>query len=85
MKRGRPNIRQTIQTNIITILDRMGTPITISTLLREITTTISRKVSWNTIQKYTQELVESGRIQATQLPHSKKENQNGLVVYTLKK
>ena len=85
MKRGRPNIRRVVQDQIITTLGHINTPITISTLLKEVSQSVNREISWNTIQKYVQELVESGKIQAIQLPHSKIENRAGLVVYTLKR
>lgn len=85
MKRGRPNIRHDVQNDIISILTRFNTPVTISLISKEISKTVNREISWNTVQKYVQELVESGRINAIQLQHSKEENKNGLVVYTLKK
>ncbi len=85
MKRGRPNIRRDVQREIISFLSGRGTPVTISVVSKELSKTINREVSWNTVQKYMQELVESGQLQAIQLPHSKQENRDGLVVYTLKK
>ncbi len=85
MKRGRPNIRYDVQKYIISLLSKATTPVTISVISKEIAKTIDREISWNTVQKYVQELVESGKIQAIQLPHSKVENKVGLVVYTLKK
>lgn len=85
MKRGRPSIRHDAQNEIIAFLTKADTPVTISLISKEISKAFNREVSWNTTQKYTQELVESGRIQAMQLPHSKEENRGGLVVYTLKR
>ena len=85
MRRGRPNIRQDVQKEIISLLSQFNTPVTISVVSREISKIINREISWNTVQKYIQELVESGKIQAIQLQHSKQENKTGLVVYTLKK
>lgn len=85
MRRGRPNVRHEIQREIIILLSKFSTPLTTSIILRETAKTINREVSWNTIQKYVNELVESGKVQAVQLPHSKVENKLGLVVYTLKK
>ena len=85
MKRGRPNIRYNVQKDVVSLLSKFNTPVTISVISKEITKTIDREISWNTVQKYVQELVESGKIQAIQLPHSKVENKAGLVVYTLKK
>ena len=85
MKRGRPNIRHDVQKEIISLLSKVTTPITISVISKTISQLINREISWNTVQKYVQELVEIGRIQAIQLPHSKLENKPGLIVYTLKK
>ncbi len=85
MKRGRPNLRHTVQQEIIEFLTGSGSPATISSLLRGLSVLKNRKLSWNTIQKYVQELVESGKLDAIQLPHSKIENRSGLVMYTLKK
>ncbi|MBI2547500.1 MAG: hypothetical protein HYW23_03580 [Candidatus Aenigmarchaeota archaeon] len=85
MKRGRPNIRHMVQKEIITLLTSLSTPVTTSSILKEISKTVNRRISWNTIQKYIQELVESGKIQVIQLPHSKIDNKPGLIVYTLKK
>jgi hypothetical protein len=43
------------------------------------------KVSWNTVQKYLQELVETNKVQAVALSHSKEAGKTGLTVYTLKR
>lgn len=85
MKRGRPNIRRIIQQEIITILAKFNTPIATAVISKEVSEALDRKISWNTTQKYIRELVESGRLQALQLPHSKIENKNGMILYTLKK
>ncbi len=85
MRRGRPNIRHIIQREIVSSLSKFNTPITISVISKDISKTINQKISWNTAQKYVRELVENGKVQAVQLPHSKTENKSGLVVYTLKK
>ena len=85
MKRGRHNIRRLIQEEIIKVVSSFNTPITTSVMRKEISKTINKNISWNTIQKYLTELVEAGRIQPIQLPHSKIENKSGLVLYSLKK
>jgi len=85
MLRGRPNIRREMRDHILEKLSTTTIPMTISMLTREAVVTFKRKISWNTVQKYLQELVESGRVQPIQLTHSKKENKSGLIVYTLKK
>ena len=85
MKRGRANMRHSVQAEIISLLTSLEVPVTISLVSKELSKTINREISWNTVQKYMRELVESGKLQAIQLPHSKQENKDGLVVYTLKK
>lgn len=85
MKRGRQPLRKELYGRIVEILGEMNSPLTIFFISKEISQRINKKISWNTIQKYVQELVESGKIQAIQLPHSKEKNKLGLVVYTLKK
>ena len=85
MKRGRHNIRRLIQEEIIKVVSSFNTPVTTSVMRKEISKTLNKNISWNTIQKYLTELVETGRIQPIQLPHSKLENKSGLIVYTLKK
>ncbi len=85
MKRGRPNMRRDVQKEIVDTLSRFGSPITISTISKDVSKILNREISWNTVQKYVQELVEIGKIQAVQLPHSKSESKDGLVVYTLRR
>lgn len=85
MKRGRPNTRELIQSNIIEVLSSSQTPLTISALTKKISLKIGRTVSWNTIQKYLNELVKMNKIQSISLPHSKKKEKIGLTVYILKK
>ncbi len=85
MKRGRPSIRRVVQKQILEILMSFDTPITISTLSKEISKKTTHDISWNTVYKYIQELIEVGKIQPLPLPHSKLANRDGLTVYTLKK
>lgn len=85
MRRGRPNIRDVIQNNLITVLSSSQTPLTVSSLTRFVSKEVNKSVSWNTIQKYLDELIQNQRVQAIELPHSKIENRNGLTVYVLKK
>ena len=85
MKRGRLPLRKVIYSGILNILTETSSPLTTFFIAKTISQRINQKVSWNTVKKYIQELVESGKIQAIQLPHSKIENKTGLVVYTLKK
>lgn len=85
MKRGRPAIRETIHANLISVLSNSQTPLTVSSLTRFISKSINRTVSWNTVQKYIDELITTEKIQAISLPHSKIEDKQGLTVYVLKK
>lgn len=85
MKRGRPDVRQTIQSNLMTVLSSSQTPLTISSLTRFVAKEANRSVSWNTVQKYLDELIQTEKVQAITLPHSKIEDRDGLTVYVLKK
>lgn len=85
MKRGRPSKRNVIQTNILQILEQKQIPMTVSALAKYSSQNLGSAISWNTIQKYVQELVETNKVQAIPLPHSKEDNKEGLTVYTLKK
>jgi len=70
---------------IIEKLSTSPTPLTVSALTKDISSKLGRNVSWNTVQKYLNELVQAGKIQAIPLPHSKLPNKEGLIVYILKK
>jgi predicted transcriptional regulator len=85
MKRGRPNKRNEIQFYILKILSSINTPLTISTITRLISNELKTRVSWNTVQKYIQELVKLNKVQTITVPHSKIENKDGLTLYILKK
>jgi hypothetical protein len=61
------------------------TPMTTSTLTRVISKEVNKQVSWNTVQKYLDEMVQTEKVQAIELPHSKIEDRTGLTVYVLKK
>lgn len=85
MKRGRPNERGLIQTSILEVLSSTQMPLTVSSLAKTISPKVGRTVSWNTVQKYLDELVQIGKVQLIPLPHSKIEGKTGLTVYQLKK
>lgn len=85
MKRGRPSIRNTMLEAIVQLLSQSQVPLTISVLAKQSSQILNRRISWNTVQKYLQELVELNKVQPLILPHSKKENEAGLTVYMLKK
>ena len=84
MKRGRPSKRKEITSLILEQLKESRTPFTTSSLARIISKKTDSRVSWNTIQKYLREMIETNKVQAISLPHSKKEGKNGLTVYVLK-
>lgn len=84
MKRGRPNIRGIISPLILEILSD-NLPRSVKSLEDEISKRLKRKVSWNTVQKYLQELIETGKVTALATPHSKIEGKEGLTVYILKR
>lgn len=85
MKRGRPNVRNLVQNNLLLVLTSAQTPMTISSLTRVVSKQVNKQLSWNTVQKYLQELIQADKVQAIALPHSKLEDRNGLTVYTLRK
>lgn len=85
MKRGRRSSRRLVQDQIFNIISNVNSPVTTAFLTKEISKSLNKKISWNTVQKYINELVEIGKIQPIPLPHSKEENKVGLTVYTLKK
>jgi hypothetical protein len=85
MKRGRPAIRNLMHETILSILSESQTPLTVSNLARFASERTGRALSWNTAQKYVQELVEVSKIQPIILPHSKEPGKEGLTVYSLKK
>jgi len=85
MKRGRPSKRQQIQANILQILGEKQVPSTVASLAKQASKNLGSTISWNTIQKYIQELVETNKVEPLRLPHSKIKNKEGLTVYILKR
>ena len=85
MKRGRPNKRATVHAIILDTLGSANSPVTVSAMARLVSEKAGGTVSWNTVQKYLRELVETNKVQATALPHSKEAGKTGLVLYTLKR
>ncbi len=85
MKRGRPSKRQEIQSNILQILGEKQVPMTIAALAKLTSKNTGATISWNTIQKYIRELVETNKIEPLKLPHSKIKSEDGLTVYILKR
>ncbi len=84
MKRGRPSKRREITGEILYILKEHGLPMTVSSLCSAIWKRTGTRPSWNTVQKYLHEMVETNKINPIVLSHSKERGKDGLVVYTLK-
>ncbi len=84
MKRGRPKRRNEIQREIVSILS-VGTPMNTAIITKQISKTLNENVSWHTVNKYLNELVQLDKLRVTVLPHSKDEKKQGLIVYSLKK
>ena len=85
VKRGRPNKRMAMQNQIIEVLSSFKTPMTTTSITKYISQKTNKAISWNTTEKYIQELVKLDKIQAIKLPHSKQEGKEGLTVYILKR
>ena len=85
MKRGRPNKRVIIQSNILEIMAAAATPTTTSSLRKMVSEKVGNEISWNTVQKYMDELVQVEKVQKIPTAHSKKEGKEGLVLYQIKK
>lgn len=85
MKRGRPIIRIEVQERILSILQKQNLPLNIKIISDQIFEEYGKRYSWNTIQKYLNELVEIGQVEEIVLPHSKDKGKFGLKVFTIKK
>jgi predicted transcriptional regulator len=85
MKRGRRNLREDVIPQILDVLSNTQTPLTTSSIKIIISNKFGKNFSWNTIQKYLDELVRSNQVSSVSLPHSKMRNKTGLTVYMLKK
>jgi response regulator of citrate/malate metabolism len=85
MKRGRPSKRIEITNSILNVFTSSQTPMTIAGLAKQLSVSKKKPISWNTVQKYLDSLVQQEKVQAIVLPHSKDETKKGLTVYTLKK
>jgi len=85
MKRGRPSARIEVSNSILNVFASSQTPLTIASLAKQISIGKDKPISWNTVQKYLDSLVQQEKVQAIVLPHSKDETKKGLTVYTLKK
>jgi predicted transcriptional regulator len=45
----------------------------------------NKNLSWNTVQKYLDELVKNNQVSAVPLPHSREKGKAGVTVYILKR
>jgi predicted transcriptional regulator len=85
MKRGRRSIREEVKSQILDVLSNTELPLTTSSIKMLIFKKFNKNLSWNTVQKYLDELVRSNQLSAIHLPHSKKEEKTGITVYILKR
>lgn len=74
-----------VQNKLLTVLESSETPLTTSSLTRFVSKEVNKTVSWNTVQKYLNELIDNKVVQAISLPHSKLEDKSGLTVYVMRK
>ena len=85
MRRGRPTVRIETQREIIKLLSSVNIPMNVSNITKNVSRRFGKNLSWNTVQKYINELVKLEKVQAINLPHSKIEGKTGLTLYILKK
>jgi len=85
MKRGRRSLKSQVESQILDILSNTNTPLTPSSIKKLILNRFDKNLSWNTVQKYLDELMKRGEVSSIQLPHSKIKGRAGLRVYILKK
>jgi hypothetical protein len=85
MRRGRPSVRVEVSNAILNVFTSSQTPMTIAGIAKQLSSSRPKPISWNTVQKYLDSLVQQEKVQAIVLPHSKDETKKGLTVYTLKK
>jgi len=85
MKRGRPNVRNKVKLSILGTLEKAQVPLTTSSIKGIVSKELNQDFSWNTVQKYLNELMQTNKVSALNLPHSKISNKTGLTLYTLKK
>ena len=85
MKRGRKSLREEVKSKILDVLSNTELPLTTSSIKMLIFKKFNKNLSWNTVQKYLDELVKSNQITAISLPHSKDKEKAGITVYILKR
>jgi predicted transcriptional regulator len=85
MKRGRRNIRDKVKSQILEVLSNTEFPLTTSSIKMMIFKRFNKNLSWNTVQKYLNEMVENNQLSTIHLPHSKDKEKTGITVYILKR
>jgi predicted transcriptional regulator len=85
MKRGRRSLREEVKSQILDVLSNTRLPLTTSSIKMLIFKKFNKNLSWNTVQKYLDELVENNSLSVIHLPHSKKDGKKGVSVYILKR
>ncbi|MEM5829227.1 MAG: hypothetical protein QW040_00745 [Candidatus Aenigmatarchaeota archaeon] len=85
MKRGRRSLREQVKFLILDVLSNTQTPLTTSSIKMLISKKFNKNLSWNTIQKYLDELVKNNQVIVKALPHSKDKEKVGILVYILKR
>ncbi|MEM7821745.1 MAG: hypothetical protein QXX38_02975 [Candidatus Aenigmatarchaeota archaeon] len=85
MKKGRRSIGEEVKSQILDVLSNTKLPLTTSSIKVLILKKFNRNLSWNTVQKYLNELVKNNQLIVFSLPHSKEKEKKGVTVYILKK
>ena len=85
MKRGRRSLREEVKFQILDVLSNTKIPLTTSSIKMLIFKKFNKNLSWNTVQKYLDELVKNNQLSVIHLPHSKEKKKTGISVYILKR
>ncbi|MEM5879453.1 MAG: hypothetical protein QXU74_03105 [Candidatus Aenigmatarchaeota archaeon] len=78
-------MKDDVKSKILDVLSNTQTPLTTSSIRMLIYKKFDRNFSWNTVQKYLDELVKDSQIIPLHLPHSRLKEKTGLTVYILKR
>lgn len=85
MKKGRPTKRFLIYKLIEEYFRENPYPSNINKITAYISQKSGKKISWNTVKKYLEELVRLDKINKINLPHSKNKEKKGLTLYSYEK
>ncbi|MEM0242993.1 MAG: hypothetical protein QXT34_00860 [Candidatus Aenigmatarchaeota archaeon] len=83
MKRGRPSKRFEIYELINEYFKENPYPSNVNKIAEFIFQKSNKKISWNTLKKYLEELVKIDRIKRIIPPHSKDSSKTGITLYYL--